>query len=111
MSSTDPNDESNFRFAEPLRRRWDRRILGGVAGGLADYIGVDVALVRMGFVVLGLLGGVGVPAYLAAWVLIPDEGASESVAERWLYRHEPPPGQPLAGQEEDQKETEGTVAR
>ena len=35
---------------------------------------------------LALLGGVAVPIYLAAWLLIPEEGTDVSVAEELLAR-------------------------
>jgi phage shock protein PspC (stress-responsive transcriptional regulator) len=61
-----------------LRRDVRRRVLGGVAAGLADYLDVDVAVVRVAFVVLAVLAGSGVLLYLAAWLLIPagDDGRS-----------------------------------
>ena len=43
-----------------LARRSDERLLGGVAGGVAEYLGVDVVLVRLGFVVTAFFGGLGV---------------------------------------------------
>jgi phage shock protein C len=59
--------------AEPprLRRSSSDRMLAGVSGGLADYSGIDVALWRVGFVTLTLLGGSGVLLYLLLWVLMP----------------------------------------
>ena len=62
-------------------------MLAGVASGLADYFDVDPMLVRIGFVVLTLVGGLAVPLYLAGWLLIPEEGADLSVAEE-LLAHE-----------------------
>jgi phage shock protein PspC (stress-responsive transcriptional regulator) len=59
-------------------------MLAGVASGLADYFDVDPMLVRIGFVVLTLVGGLAVPLYLAGWILIPEEGADLSVAEELL---------------------------
>lgn len=59
-----------------LVRRTDDRILGGVASGLADLLGVDPVLVRVGFVLLALAGGAGVLAYLALWALTPEGGPS-----------------------------------
>ena len=59
-------------------------MLAGVASGLADYFDVDPMLVRIGFVVLTLVGGLAVPLYLAGWLLIPGEGADLSVAEELL---------------------------
>ena len=64
-----------------LHRRRCGRMLGGVAGGLADYFDVDPVLVRIGFVVLTLVGCLGVPLYLAGWALIPDEETDTSIAE------------------------------
>jgi phage shock protein PspC (stress-responsive transcriptional regulator) len=63
-----------------LRRSLDDRMLAGVAGGLARYFHVDAMLVRIAFVVLTLVGGVGIPLYLAGLLLIPDEGSDHSIA-------------------------------
>lgn len=46
-------------------------MLGGVCAGIASHWDVDVTLVRIGVVVLALMTGVGVIAYLAAWLLTP----------------------------------------
>ncbi len=61
-------------------------MLAGVASGLADYFDIDPTLVRIGFVVLALLGGLAVPLYLAGWLLIPEEESDRSVAEDLLAR-------------------------
>lgn len=64
-----------------LVRRTDDRVIAGVAGGLAAYLGVDPVLVRIGFVVLAFAGGSGVVAYLALWLLTPEvEGGAAPVA-------------------------------
>lgn len=55
-------------------------MLAGVAAGLASYFGVDVTAVRLVLAVLTFVGGAGVPAYLAGWLLIPEEGAPQSIA-------------------------------
>ena len=54
-----------------LRRSRSDKILGGVAGGLADYSGIDALLWRVGFVALALAGGTGVVVYLLLWLLMP----------------------------------------
>ena len=64
----------------PLRRSYADRMLGGVAGGLARYFGLDPMIVRLAFVVATLIGGAGVPLYLAGLLLIPEEGSSQSIA-------------------------------
>lgn len=74
-----------------LERRHDGRMLAGVARGLADYVGIDVILVRVVFVLLAF-AGVGIALYLAGWVLMPAEGESTSVGDRLLARmHGAPP--------------------
>jgi phage shock protein PspC (stress-responsive transcriptional regulator) len=55
------------------RSRGDR-VIGGVCGGIARYFDIDPVLVRVGAVALAFLGGAGILAYLAAVLLIPNEG-------------------------------------
>ena len=71
--------------SRPLRRVVGGRVLAGVAGGLADYLEIDVAVVRIGFVAFTLLGGIALPAYLACWLLIPKEGSDDTLADDLLY--------------------------
>jgi phage shock protein PspC (stress-responsive transcriptional regulator) len=69
-----------------LHRGVRGRMVAGVASGLADYFDVDPTIVRVGFVALAFVGGLAVPLYLAAWLLIPDEDTDLSVAEELLAR-------------------------
>lgn len=55
-----------------LHRSSSERILGGVAGGLAQRFGLPVVLVRIGFVVTAFVG-IGFPVYVVAWALLPTE--------------------------------------
>lgn len=64
--------------APPLRRRTDDKMIAGVASGLAAHLRVDPALVRIGFVVLLFTGGIGIPLYLAGWLLIPEAGVGDA---------------------------------
>ena len=57
-----------------LYRARDDRVLGGVCSGIAKYFNIDPVLVRVGAVALVFLGGAGILAYLAAVLLIPNEG-------------------------------------
>ncbi len=45
---------------------------------------MDVTIVRIAFVVLTLIGGAGIPLYLAGLLLIPDEGTDQSLAAALL---------------------------
>ena len=70
----------------PVRHRVWRsreRILLGVAGGLANALGVASLWTRLGFVVLALFDGLGIAVYLAAWLLLP---AGPSRRRRALFR-------------------------
>ncbi|MCA1845419.1 MAG: PspC domain-containing protein, partial [Actinobacteria bacterium] len=64
-----------------LRSRHDRKV-GGVGGGLAAAADLDPTLVRLA-IVLGLLTGWGVLAYLIAWAIIPEEDPARG---RYLVR-------------------------
>jgi phage shock protein PspC (stress-responsive transcriptional regulator) len=80
---TDPRPEPPFGYLQDrpaLRRPFQGRMVTGVAEGLARYFGVDPLLVRIGFVVLTVVGGAGIPLYLAGLLLIPDEGSNQSIA-------------------------------
>jgi phage shock protein C len=57
-----------------LRRSTKRRMIGGVAGGIGERFDIDPNIVRVVFVVLTVLYGLGAAIYLAMWVLIPQSG-------------------------------------
>jgi len=59
-------------------------MLGGVAAGIARYLSVDVTVVRIVFALLTIVGGAGIPLYLAGWLLIPEEGAGQSIAGQFI---------------------------
>jgi phage shock protein C len=92
MENADPHHESSPasdngpQSEQRLHRRRHGRMVAGVAAGMADYFDIDPTLVRIGFVVLSLMGGLAIPLYVAGWLLIPEEGAELSVAEDLLAR-------------------------
>ena len=47
------------------------KVIGGVSGGLADYLSIDVVLIRVAFILLVLFGGSGVLVYVIMWIAIP----------------------------------------
>jgi phage shock protein PspC (stress-responsive transcriptional regulator) len=53
-----------------LTRSETNKRLAGVAGGIAEYFGIDPILVRIGFVVAGLMGW-GVLLYIVLWIVLP----------------------------------------
>jgi phage shock protein C len=56
-----------------LRRSSSSKIIGGVCGGLAEYFGLDVTLVRILWIALTILsaGFTGILLYLLAWIIMP----------------------------------------
>jgi phage shock protein PspC (stress-responsive transcriptional regulator) len=84
---TEPQDQTRHQDPvrpQPLERAIDDRMLAGVAAGIARYLNVDVTIVRIVFAVLAIVGGAGIPLYLAGWLLIPEEGAEQSIASQFI---------------------------
>ena len=59
-----------------MKKKWYRsrkdKMIGGVAGGLAEYFDIDPTIVRILFVV-GLFMGAGFLAYIVLWIVVPEE--------------------------------------
>jgi len=54
-----------------LYRSGRDRILGGVCGGIAEYLEVDPVVIRLIWVIVSLAWGAGIIAYIIAWIIIP----------------------------------------
>jgi phage shock protein PspC (stress-responsive transcriptional regulator) len=89
MNTNTVNSEARFHADPPfraqswrttLRRPVQDSLLAGVAAGLARYLGVDVMVIRIVFVILTIFGGAGIPLYLAGLLLIPEEDSEVSIA-------------------------------
>ena len=61
-----------------LTRSTTNRLIGGVCGGLADYLNMDATLVRILTVLISLFTGVPVILYIIALFVIPEAGAAPS---------------------------------
>jgi phage shock protein C len=57
-----------------LTRSRHERMIAGVCAGIADYLNLDVTLVRVGFVILSVLSAAfpGLLVYLVLWFLMPE---------------------------------------
>jgi phage shock protein C len=64
-----------------LTRSETNRVIGGVAGGIAQRIGVDPTLLRVAWVLAAFFGGFGILAYLILWIVLP-KGSGEIPATR-----------------------------
>jgi phage shock protein PspC (stress-responsive transcriptional regulator) len=76
--------ETTAAHRSNLTRVRDDRIIGGVAGGLGRYFGIDPVIFRIGFFASLFIGGAGFALYLAAWLLIPDDGQEQSIFGRMI---------------------------
>ena len=60
-------------MAKRLYRSQKNKIIGGVAGGLADYLNLDPILIRVIFVLALFLNGAGFLLYIILWIVVPQE--------------------------------------
>lgn len=72
-----PSSSQTGLFVRPV----EGRIVAGVARGLGDRLGVDAVFIRAAFVTLTAAGGVGLAAYLLAW-LVSESAGSQDLAAR-----------------------------
>lgn len=56
-----------------LHRSRTEKMIGGVCGGLAEYFGIDPTIVRVVWVLITLMAGVGILLYLILWIVMPLE--------------------------------------
>ena len=84
-----PDREKNIKR---LYRSRQHKVIAGVCGGLAEYFEVDVAIMRIIFVLLAFVKGLGIIAYIVAIFVVPykPEEASLQKAE---VQPKPPPRQ------------------
>ncbi|WP_245984474.1 ATP-binding protein [Streptomyces tateyamensis] len=68
-----------------LYRSPHSRMLGGVAHGLAVHLGLPVAWVRVGFVLLFFANGIGVLLYAAFWFVVPIGIGEPALGSDWVW--------------------------
>jgi phage shock protein PspC (stress-responsive transcriptional regulator) len=64
-------------LSQPLMRVRQGKLIAGVCGGIAKWLGWDPTLVRLGYVVLSVVsaGFPGLLIYILLWILMPQEPA------------------------------------
>lgn len=70
-----------------LRRSNTDKIIAGVCGGLATYLGIDAVLVRLAFLVLLFASGIGLPIYVILWVIMPVEGDIDQPSSEVIHKN------------------------
>lgn len=57
-----------------LRRSRSNRMIAGVCGGLAEFLGISSFWIRLGFLIALIPGGLpGLVPYLVMWIIVPSE--------------------------------------
>ena len=93
--TTEPNgtggvDADRLRDVQSWRRSRSDRMLAGVCGGVGRALNIDPVLIRVVVAVLTIAGGAGIPIYIAAWLLMPEEGSDSSTAQEMFGRRARP---------------------
>ncbi len=69
-----------------LYRSKQERKIAGVCGGLAEYFQMDPVILRIAFVLVAVLGGIGILVYFVMWMVVPEnEGTVAVVAHKRFY--------------------------
>lgn len=62
-------------------------MVAGVCAGIGQFFGIDANIVRLGFAVLTVFSaGAAALVYLVAWMIVPEEGETASIAESYLNK-------------------------
>ncbi|XZF14314.1 PspC domain-containing protein [Chitinophagaceae bacterium MMS25-I14] len=78
---------SNKEEPKHLYRSANNQIIGGVAAGLANYLGIDPSIIRVIFAFC-LLAGFGILLYLILWAVLPEKQLSDDAnIKRRLFRN------------------------
>jgi phage shock protein PspC (stress-responsive transcriptional regulator) len=83
----EPSGMQPSNGAKRLYRKPEGRIVAGVCTGLADYLGIDVTIIRLVFVALTVFGGAGALLYLIAWAVVPEHGEKASIVENVVNKN------------------------
>jgi signal transduction histidine kinase/phage shock protein PspC (stress-responsive transcriptional regulator) len=70
----------------PLRRDADRKVVAGVAAGIGRWLNLEPVIVRIAVLVLTVVPGIGLPLYVAGWLLMPTADGGPAVAARLRTR-------------------------
>lgn len=72
-----------------LFRLRTNKVVGGVCGGLGEYLGIDPVIIRIIWAALIFMHGFGLIAYIIAWIIIPEEplGLKKEALSRDFEEH------------------------
>jgi phage shock protein PspC (stress-responsive transcriptional regulator) len=77
---------SEIETGKKMYRDPERKVLGGVSGGVAAYLNFDILAVRILFIILTFAGGLGVFLYIVLWLILPE---ARTLTDRMQMQGEP----------------------
>ena len=83
--SVDPYQNTGNNQKRRMYRDEEDKILGGVASGLANYLNIDPAVMRILFALTAFVGGFGFLVYIVLWIALPSKSLATNIRKR-LYR-------------------------
>ncbi|KUO60588.1 hypothetical protein APF79_02055 [bacterium BRH_c32] len=92
---------------ERIFRARKNKIVAGVCSGLGEYFNIDPVIVRILFVVLTVMNGIGILVYILLWIMVPEE----SFEKAFGLNNDIPPANPFENKSDENKNTtEGTAS-
>lgn len=90
-STSQQSSQQNYSYTEKkprgrLYRDTNDKFIGGVCSGIASYLNVDPAVVRLLFAIIGFGTGIGFLAYIILWIVLPPKDLDGYSGKR-LYRN------------------------
>ena len=86
-----------------LRRNPMNRVIGGVCSGLADFFGVDVALMRIAFVIAFLFASFGFWLYIILWIVLPESQQTTDNGQQSFGQSQSPQSESVSGSKSESK--------
>ncbi|NOT77215.1 MAG: PspC domain-containing protein [Cyclobacteriaceae bacterium] len=80
---------SHFEDEASIKKMYrdpDKKVVGGVAAGVAAFFSADIAIIRLLFVIAAIFGGVGIVLYIVLWIVLPE---AKTITEKMKMQGEP----------------------
>lgn len=90
-------------MAERLYRSRTKKVIGGVAGGLGEYLNIDPVLIRVLFVIITLINGLGLLLYIILWIVVQEEPYKDYTFEMGPEQGEQKPDSETQSAQQPQK--------
>ena len=90
-----------------LARSRTDRMVSGVCGGLATYLGIEAIWIRLFFVLMTMANGFGLLVYLILWLIMPEAGSEDATTQQTVESNV----QEMAGKAQELAQSVGEAVR